>query len=293
MRFANRCKTRNVTVAFLLGAIVSIPVFAQAGPPSWRPEELDRLVSRVALYPDPLLAQALTAATYYDQIPDAARWANEHSYLRGDQLARAIEDDRVPWDPSVQALLPFPSVLDMMARDPGWTRDLGDAFLAQHDDVMDAVQRMRWRARQYGYLRSTREEAVVDAGPRIIEIRPVAAGYYSVPVYDPAVVFAPPRRGFAVAAAISFGPSVVIGAAFGPWGWGASRFVWSSHTVIINNRPWARTWVNRREYAHSYNVPRYQPARRVERHDIKEHEERGREKGRNRHDKKDERRPPH
>lgn len=101
------------------------------------------MVSRIALYPDPLLAQVMTAATYPDQIPQAAGWANAHRYLTGDTLARAIMDDQLPWDPSVMALLPFPSVLDMMARDPGWTQQLGGAVLAQRPDVMDAVQRMR------------------------------------------------------------------------------------------------------------------------------------------------------
>jgi hypothetical protein len=95
------------------------------------PGELDRLVSRIALYPDPLLAQVLAAATFPDAIPDAARWADQHHYLTGDALAAAINGDRLPWDPSVQALLPFPNVLDMMASDMGWTQSLGNAFLAQ------------------------------------------------------------------------------------------------------------------------------------------------------------------
>ena len=81
------------------------PVAAQ-GPPSYTPEQLDNLVSRIALYPDSLLAQVLAAATYPDQIPDAAKWADEHHYLTGDDLARAIDEDHLPWDPSVQALLP-------------------------------------------------------------------------------------------------------------------------------------------------------------------------------------------
>src|ERR1700727_4033344 len=110
-------------------------------PPSYPPPELDRLVSRVALYPDPLLSQIFAAATFPDQIPDAAGWADQHHYLTGDALARAISDDHLPWDPSVQAMLPFPSVLDTMASDIAWTSELGNAFLAQQPDLMDAVQR--------------------------------------------------------------------------------------------------------------------------------------------------------
>ena len=95
------------------------------------PPELDQTVARIALYPDPLVAQILAGATYPDQIPDAAKWADQHHYLTGKALADAIQADQLPWDPSVQALLPFPSVLEMMASDMNWTTDIGNAFLAQ------------------------------------------------------------------------------------------------------------------------------------------------------------------
>lgn len=120
----------------------------EAPPPTFAPQQLDNIVSRIALYPDPLLAQTLTAATFQDQIPDAARWSDEHHYLSGQQLSDAINQDQLPWDPSVLALLPFPSVLDMMANDMNWTNDLGNGVLAQRPDVMDAVQRERHRAYQ-------------------------------------------------------------------------------------------------------------------------------------------------
>src|SRR5665213_2268033 len=161
-------------VPLLLAALFSAPAFAQA-PPSFPPQELDRVVSRIALYPDPLLAQVMAAATYADQIPDAARWADEHHYLTGDALAAAISGDQLPWDPSVQALLPFPSILGMMASDPAWTRELGDAFLGQQPEVMDAVQRERRKAYDYGYLRSNRQ-ILVSNGP-YIAISPADPGY--------------------------------------------------------------------------------------------------------------------
>lgn len=147
---------RGIVFAPLAIALAcSAVAFAQAPPPSYPPQELDRLVSRIALYPDPLLSQIFAASTFPDQIPDAARWADEHRYLTGDAFARAISDDRLPWDPSVQALLPFPSVLGMMASDMGWTTDLGNAFLAQPPELMDAVQRERHKAYDYGYLRTS------------------------------------------------------------------------------------------------------------------------------------------
>src|SRR5580704_687824 len=116
----NKRNFRIQTAALVLFGAVA---FAQAPPPPpiLPPPELDRLVSRIALYPDSLLAQIMAGATYTDQIQPAAGWADQHAYLHGDALAGAINEDHLPWDPSVQALLPFPSVLDMMARDMAWT----------------------------------------------------------------------------------------------------------------------------------------------------------------------------
>ncbi|MFZ0759322.1 MAG: DUF3300 domain-containing protein [Candidatus Sulfotelmatobacter sp.] len=234
-------------------------------PPSYSPDQLDQMVSRIALYPDPLLAQVLAAATFPDQIPDAARWADDHHYLRGQDLASAITADHLWWDPSVQALLPFPSVLAMMASDMDWTTNLGDAFLAQRQDVMDAVQRMRQKAKDYGYLRSN-DQIVVSGGP-YIEIDPVDPAFICVPVYNPLIVFAPPRPGFFVGGAIAFGFGIDIGVAFRPWGWGVVRFDWGRHALFINNVPWGRRWDNRRVYVHPYpEVHRWARGNRVEGH---------------------------
>ena len=115
----------SIVAVPMLAIVGTVPVAAQSGPPSYAPDQLDQMVSRIALYPDPLLAQILAAATYPDQIPDAARWADQHHYLTGQALADAIQADQLPWDPSVQALLPFPSVLDMMASDMNWTTRSG------------------------------------------------------------------------------------------------------------------------------------------------------------------------
>ena len=259
-------------------ALVTAPMFAQdqGQPPSFAPDQLDQMVSRIALYPDPLLAQILAAATYPDQIPDAARWGDQHHYLTGQALADAIQADQLPWDPSVQALLPFPSVLDMMASDMNWTTDLGNAFLAQQQDVMDAVQRERRKARDFGYLRSN-GQIIVGGGP-YITIAPVNPGFVVVPYYDPRIVFFAPRPGFVVGGAIRFGFGVTIGGFFRPWGWGYDRFDWDRHAVIINNEPWRRGWGDRRAYVHPYpGVRRYAPAERApERHELHERSERER-----------------
>ena len=260
-----RCQKRIFILAAVFIAALQIPVAAQ--PPGFGPGQLDRMVARIALYPDPLLAQVLAAATFPDQIQPAAGWADQHHYLTGDSLAAAISGDRLPWDPSVQALLPFPSVLDMMASDMGWTSDLGNAFLTQREEVMDAVQRQRQLAMRYGYLR-TNPQIVVRGGP-YVEIVPANPAFVCVPVYDPLVVYAAPRPGFFVGGAINFGFGITIGAAYRPWGWGYNRFGWANHTVIVNNVTWNRTYINRTTYVHPYQqVQRYQPPARVEQHEL-------------------------
>src|SRR5580692_8960486 len=109
---------RRVPAVLMLTGIAAASAFAQGPPPpSFPPQQLDQLVARIALYPDPLVAQILAAATYPNDIQPAAQWADQHHHLTGQTLAAAITADQLPWDPSVQALLPFPSVLDMMASD--------------------------------------------------------------------------------------------------------------------------------------------------------------------------------
>jgi hypothetical protein len=222
----------------------------QPPPPTFAPAQLDNLVSRIALYPDPLLAQILAASTFPDQIQPAAGWAQQYAYLHGDQLANAIQQANLPWDPSVQSLLPFPAVLDMMARDMNWTSQLGNAVLAQRPDVMDAVQRMRQSAYHYGYLRSGPQIRVVDDGG-YVEVLPVDPGVIYVPTYNPYIVFAAPRPGFFIGGAIGFGPGFFIGASFGSWGWGGV-FDWHAHAFLFNHAVWGRTWYNRGFYVHNY-----------------------------------------
>src|SRR6202790_342781 len=199
MRFA---VLGNKLLASFLASIVSLalaipsPATPAQAEPSFTPEGLDKIASRIALYPDPLLAQVLTASTFPDQIPEAAEWADEHHYLTGSELAEASEADHLSWDPRVLALLPFPSVLDMMASDMAWTTDLGNAVLQQRAEVMDAIQRMRRKAMEYGYLRSN--EYIVVFGVHNITLGPGNPDFIVVPAYDPLVVFTPPRPGFFV-----------------------------------------------------------------------------------------------
>jgi len=144
---------------------------------------------------------------------------------------------------------------------------IGNAFLAQHDDVMDAVQRERKKAHDYGYLR-TNAQVVVSGGP-YVTIVPVNPAFVCVPVYDPLVVFAAPVPGFFVGGAINFGFGISLGFAFRPWGWGTTRIGWASHDVFIGGAPWRRTWANRGTYAHPYAAfHRYTGPRGAEQHQL-------------------------
>jgi Protein of unknown function (DUF3300) len=240
------------------------PPAAEAAPPPAPPgpllteKQLENLVARIALYPDPLLAQILTSSTYWNEIPEAAAWANEHSYLKGDALADAIRADNLQWDPSVLALIPFPSVLNLMAQDLVWTEQLGNAVLTRRADVMDAVQRLRKKAREFGYLRTNPYCTVVE-NDGYIEIFPVNPAYIYVPTYDPLVVFAAPRPGFFIGSAIGWGPAVVITAGFFPWGWAHPYFGWRAHAIFFDATPWGRVWANRGYYFQPYAHPWVRP----------------------------------
>jgi len=232
-------------------APVCYPAPVQAAP--FYPDQLAQLVQPIALYPDPLLAQVLAAATYWNQIPEAAAWADQHSYLTGDALANAIYAENVPWNPSVVALLPFPAVLDMMASNPGWTQELGNAVLTNRDAVMDAVQQMRQAALAGGYLQNTAETRVVVAGPGDIEILPVQPSYIYVLAYNAAVVFGGRRAGFSVG--ISWGAPVFVGGPFVQWGWGGSGFAWRAHSIVIDRHQWERTPARQYSYVRPYEQP--------------------------------------
>src|SRR5947208_14436394 len=129
------------------------------------PEHLQQLVAPIALYPDELVAQVLAASTYPTEIVEANRWLQENSSLKDAQLADAVE--KQSWDPSVKALTQFPSVLANMDKNLSWTSALGDAYVNHQQQVMDAVQAMRRRAKDAGNLQTTSQQNAVDEGSQI------------------------------------------------------------------------------------------------------------------------------
>ena len=156
------------------------------------PEQLDSLVAPIALYPDPLLAQSLAASTYPLEIILLQQWLEENKTLKEKELADAVT--KQSWDPSVQALAALPAVVKRLADDIQWTTDLGNAFLAQQSDVMDAVQRMRKKAQDKGTLKSTQEQKVetrVIENKSVIVVEQANPQVVYVPSYNPAVYTGP------------------------------------------------------------------------------------------------------
>ena len=152
-------------IGFLMAAIVAASAFAQPAEPIERRRvsqmELDQMLAPIALYPDALLSQILMAATYPRDVYQAASWARVNR-VSGQEAVRAVEQE--PWDASVISLAAFPHVLAMMEERREWTERLGDAFLAQPEQVMDTVQELRRRAYDAGHLRTSNELYVERAG---------------------------------------------------------------------------------------------------------------------------------
>ena len=195
--------------------------------------QLQQLVAPIALYPDSLLAQILTASTYPLEVAMAARWSEKNPKLKGTALENEMQNQ--PWDPSVKGLTSVPQVLAMMNDRLDWTQQLGEAFLAQPDDVQRAIQALRDKAEAAGNLKSSKEQRVrrVAATPSpgyvgpsaYIVIEPTEPDYIYVPVYDPTVVFGvgfwspeyvpffwyPPW--WTVGPAFGFGPAFFVGPA--------------------------------------------------------------------------------
>jgi hypothetical protein len=152
-------------------------------------QQLEQLVAPIALYPDPLVAQVLTASTYPAQVADADRWRQSQGYAPAEQIAAGAEVQN--WDPSVKALTAFPQVLAEMDRNMRWTRDLGNAYYNQPQDILQAVQVMRQRAQAAGNLETTPQETVsYDQGN--IEVAPANPQVVYVPAYNPWAVYGQP-----------------------------------------------------------------------------------------------------
>lgn len=223
---------------------------AQEPPPPPQPQvqalsqgQLENLVAPIALYPDALLSQILVAATYPLEVVEAGQWLQQNRNLRGPDLVAAASQQN--WDASVQALVVFPDVVNRLNSDIRWTTDLGNAFLAQQADVMNAVQALRAQAQAAGKLQSNAQQIVTTdtQGPQsVIEIQPADPEIVYVPSYNPEYIWGPPLYGYYPplyypAFGFSFGYGIPIGGFFGGlgwggWGWGPN---WFGGAIVQNN----------------------------------------------------------
>ncbi|WP_408734278.1 DUF3300 domain-containing protein [Paraburkholderia bannensis] len=223
-------------------------------------QQLDSLTAPIALYPDALLAQVLMAATFPQDVQAAAAWSKANPKVQGDAAVKAVASQ--PWDPSVQSLVAFPQVLATMESKPDWVAQIGNAFLAQPNDVMDSVQRLRAQAQKAGNLKSNEQQKVVvqpaanTSTTQTIVIEPANPQVVYVPTYNPTVVYGawpypayppvymPPPPGYAIATGFVSGLAFGAGIAVANSLWGG--FSWGSHDVNINVNRYNNINVNNR-----------------------------------------------
>src|SRR5271165_26849 len=203
------------------------PTSAQGpGYPTKTPEQLQQLVAPVALYPDPLLAQVLGASTLPVKVVEADRWLQAHANLKGDALAKAV--DQQPWDPSIKGLTAFPSVLDYLDKNLSWTAALGDAYYDQPKDVTEAVQVMRQKAQQAGNLKTTSQQVVTTEGSTIV-IEPASTEVVYVPEYNSTVVYVEGSSSSSDSGE-AFAAGVAVGVLAGyEWGWASWGYSWGGY----------------------------------------------------------------
>ncbi len=257
-------------LALLLSFVLTVsPSRSQDEAKPLTKEELEQLLAPIALYPDALLAQVLMASTYPLEVVTAARWVKANPKVTGKALEDALQ--KQSWDPSVKSLVAIQQALQMMNDRLDWTQQLGDAFLAQKEDVMAAIQSLRARAKAAGKLDSTKEMNVstttstappppgATAPPEVIVIEPTQPEVIYVPSYDPAIVYGgwpypayPPMTwyppGYVAGRLFWFGAGVAVGAAL----WGG--FNWGRGDVNINvNRynSFNRTNINNVNWNHN------------------------------------------
>jgi hypothetical protein len=281
-----------VAVAALTGAL---PLYAQETK-AFTNEQLDQMLAPIALYPDALLAQVLMATTYPADVAEAAKWSKDNPKQQGDAAAKAVEGKG--WDPSVASLVAFPQLIQMLGAQPEQVQKMGDAFLAQPKDVMDAVQRLRAQANKAGNLKSNEQQKVVTepapAGSTqqtVIKIEPANPEVVYVPTYNPTVVYGawaypsyppyywPPPVGYypgaALASGIAFGVGVgIVNSLWGGCNWGGgdvninvNRYnnINTSNRIDASNRQsnWSHNSNNRKGVPYGDNSTRQKYDRSV------------------------------
>ena len=256
-------------------AVVAVAAIAGAGATCAQTApgatQIEQMVAPIALYPDALLAQMLMASTYPREVVEAARWAQANPDVNGETLQEAVQSEQ--WDPSIKGLTALPQVLQLMTARLDWTQGLGDAFLAQPQSVLDAIQRLRARADAADLLQNTPQQRISRVAAPSASGAPPATVYvietatpdeYHLPIYDPAVAFgkwphpgAPSISFFPPGASgtLAFASGVAVGAAI--WG----RIDWWQHRLTVdlgrfkrfNRTSIRRAWTH--DPAHRGDIP--------------------------------------
>lgn len=221
------------------------------------PQELDQLLSPIALYPDSLLSQIITASTNPQEILDVDNWVYENSGLSGPGLTDAAQQQG--FDPAFIALVSFPQVLEMMAQHVDDYAAIGEAFTQDQGSVTDSIQRLRAQAYAAGSLRSNAQQTVEvqqAPGQTVYVIQPANPQVVFVPQYDPTVVYVRPTSSIMAAPLVRFGAGITIGALLvsQPWGWGGWGWNWTARRAYYNHAAWGG-------WARPYRPPRtwYRP----------------------------------
>ncbi len=242
---AIRLATRFFILPCLMLCLILVPLQSLAQDSSYpepsekySPEELAQMLAPIALYPDALLSQVLMASTYPIEVIEADRWVRRNAELKDTALDDALlaED----WDPSVKAICHFPSVLALMSERITETTNLGNAFLAQEDEILDMVQELRARAYAEGNLTTTAEQKVVVEKETII-IEPSRYNVVYVPYYNPFFIYGPwwypayppyywGPTGINIGLGISYWPGIYFGFTFGSW----CYFDWPYRYIYID-----------------------------------------------------------
>ncbi|HAI2000594.1 TPA: DUF3300 domain-containing protein [Escherichia coli] len=158
----------DITAVTLPATVSAPPVTPAVVKSAFNTAQIDQWVAPVALYPDALLSQVLMASTYPANVAQAVQWSHDNPLKQGDTAIQAVSDQ--PWDASVKSLVAFPQLMALMGENPQWVQNLGDAFLAQPQDVMDSVQRLRQLAQQTGSLKSSTEQKIITTTKKVVPV---------------------------------------------------------------------------------------------------------------------------
>src|SRR5690554_2555793 len=258
-QFINHFRFWQLAVALIVMSLVGSITVAQAetnpepATEHYSEAELDRLLAPIALYPDSLLTHILIAATYPLEVVQAERWAQKHAHLKPQQALELAANE--PWDESVKALVGTPDVLKQMSDDLTWTQAVGEAFLAQQEDVLDRVQALRAHAYDAGNLKSN-EHVSVERAERTIVIENVRREVVYVPYYDTRVVYGswwwhnqPPVYWSRPSLSVSIGSGIHWGVSYTvPNRFYFSHFYWPQRYVVINHNYYTAPPKQRRDY---------------------------------------------